>query len=85
MSLAKYYPELASIDVHDPNVKIPIRLLKAEDQILLGKALAEYTVDNMDTSVDRESVNYTYQYYFNIASLPNTVIVEALLAIKKED
>lgn len=85
MELENYYPELKGIDVLDISTKIPLHMLNQDDQLKLGKALAEHTIDNMETSHSVQSVNYIYQYYFNMASLPNSVIVEALLAIKKED
>ena len=84
MNLVDLYPELEGIDVDSESTKIPLNFLSEDDQIQLGKLLAEYTVDNMPRADSSESVNYTYQYYFNVASLPNKVIVEALLKLKQE-
>ncbi len=82
--LDELYPNLKGIDVTNEAIKIPLDFLSPEDKIQLGKILAEYTIDTMPKPSEEESVNYTYQYYFNVASLPNSAIIEALLKLKQE-
>lgn len=84
--LTDLYPELDSnIDYSDDTIKIPIAsILSKEEHPKLGRILAEYTVDAMPAHSGEETVNYTYTYYFNISTLPNSVLVDALIQLRKE-
>ena len=85
MSLVKKFPQLLDVDVTDENVKIPLTFLSQSERVQLGRLIAEQTIDEMPKDADRESVNYTYLYYFNVASVSNATIVKALLELKKEE